>query len=280
MIASSNYSEAQLVDLAKQLPSGPRLMAEIGQMLRDPSTDTDEIIHVLRRDAAMVARILRVANSAAFARTEPIGSIEEAVLTIGFAEVHRVVGAIAAFQLGDRPLSLHGISGARFRENALLTACVMKQFANLTGLDPQAFYTAGMLRTLGIILMEREASRNARSVQPLKSSGNQDLMAWQRKNWGVDSSAVTAKILRHWNMPGEIAAAVECHLIPSEFPAREATLLRLAAAVTAREGYGLQGESLGDETESCNQANLDPEAFEDAVGRAKLEFNAVHNSVA
>ena len=77
MIASSNYSEAQLVDLAEQLPSGPRLMAEIGQMLRDPSTDTDEIINVLRRDAAMVARILRVANCAAFARAEPIGSIEE-----------------------------------------------------------------------------------------------------------------------------------------------------------------------------------------------------------
>lgn len=280
MIASSTYSEAQLLDLAKQLPSGPRLMAEIGQMLRDPSTDTDEIIGVLRRDAAMVARILRVANSAAFARVEPIGSIEEAVLAIGFAEVHRVVGTIAAFQMADQPLRLHGISGARFRENALLTACVMKQFAALTGLDAQAFYTAGMLRTLGMILLEREAIRRARSVPLLTTSGETDLMTWQRKHWGVDSSAVTAKILRHWNMPGEIAAAVECHLIHSDFPAREAILLRLAAAVTAREGYGIQGEVLGQEADACKLAELGKEAFEDAVGRARIEFNAIHNLVA
>ena len=92
-------------------------MAEIGQMLRDPSTDTDEIINVLRRDAAMVARILRVANSAAFARAEPIGSIEEAVLTIGFAEVHRVVGAIAASYEALNDTALAKADIARIIEN-------------------------------------------------------------------------------------------------------------------------------------------------------------------
>ena len=52
------------------------------------------------------------------------------------------------------------------------------------------------------------------------------------------------------------------------------------ATVNYREGYGLQGESLGDEMEGCKQADLSPETFEDAVGRAKLEFHAVHNSIA
>lgn len=254
-------------------------MAEIGLMLRNPSTDTDEIIGVLRRDPAMVARILRVANSAAFARTEPIGAIEEAVLAIGFSEIHRVVGTVAAFQMADQPMRLHGISGARFRENALLTACLMKYFGQAVGLDAQTFYTAGMLRTLGIIVLERDVMRHPRVVPPFKTSGEPDLMTWQRKYWGIDSSVITAKILRHWNMPGEIAAAVECHLIHSEYPAQEASLLRLAACVASREGFGLSGESLGVEEHARTQGNLSVEAFEMAISRAVTEFNAAHKLV-
>lgn len=248
-------------------------------MLRNPGTGNDEIIGVLRRDPAMVARILRVANSAAFARVEPIGSIEEAVLAVGFSEIHRVVGTVAAFQLADQPMRLHGISGARFRENALLTACLMKYFGQAAGLDAQAFYTAGMLRTLGIIVLEREVMRHPRVVPPFKSSGEPDLMSWQRKYWGIDSSAITARILRHWNMPGEIAAAVECHLIHSDYPAREASLLRLAACVAAREGFGISGESLGLEDRARAQGDLPLEAFEMAISRAMTEFKAAHNLV-
>jgi HD-like signal output (HDOD) protein len=279
LTASSQYTEAQLLELSNELPSGPRLLAEINGMLRDPSTDNDEIISVLRRDPALVARLLRVANSAVFARPEPIGAVEEAVMAIGFAEVHRVVGAMAATQLADRPLRLHGISGTRFRENALFTACLTQHLAQVSGLDPQSFYTAGMLRTLGIIVLEQQVARSPRIIPPFKSSGEADLFTWQRRHWGLDSSFVTARILRHWNMPGELAAAVECHLLSSNFPAREAALLRLAALITHREGYGLGGEVLGIEDQARVDADLSPEALDAAVERAKLDFHAMHHSV-
>ena len=128
-------------------------------------------------------------------------------------------------------------------------------------------------------LVEREVMRYPRIVPPFRTSGESDLMTWQRKHWGIDSSAITAKLLRHWNMPGEIAAAVECHLIQSEFPAREASLLRLAACVASREGYGISGESLGHEENAREQGKLSTGQFDDAVGRAVTEFNSAHNLV-
>lgn len=278
-MASTPYPEAQLLEIARQLPSGPRILTEIAVMLRNPKTEVEELIEVLKRDSAMVARVLRVANSAAFVRSEPIGSIEEAILAIGFSEVHRVAGTVAAAQLADQPLPLHGISGSRFRENALLTACVMQQFGLVCGLDAQTSYTVGMLRTLGIIVLERQVARQPRIVTPFKTSGEPNLLTWQRKHWGIDGSFVTARILRHWNMPGEIAAAVECHLLPSAFPAREAALLRLAALVADRLSYGLSGEGLGAEEEARQQGGLSQAMYDRAVERALLAFNSMHSSV-
>ncbi|WP_415909370.1 HDOD domain-containing protein [Oleiharenicola sp. Vm1] len=62
-----------LHDLAQQLPAGPRLLAELGRLVRAPETDAREVVALLRRDASLVSRLLRMANSAAYARAEPIG---------------------------------------------------------------------------------------------------------------------------------------------------------------------------------------------------------------
>ena len=98
---SSVVGDAELVRVAQDLPAGPRLLVELGQLIRDPRTDAADVIALLRQDASLVARIIRMANSVAYARAEPAGSIEEAVAGVGFREVHRLVGAVAATQLHD-----------------------------------------------------------------------------------------------------------------------------------------------------------------------------------
>ena len=45
------------------------------------------ITALLRQDTALVARLIRMANSAVYGRAEPAGSIEEALACIGFREV-------------------------------------------------------------------------------------------------------------------------------------------------------------------------------------------------
>ena len=74
MIAPVFTAEAVLA-AAQKLPSGPRLVVELGQAIRNPNVDTDDIVKLVRQDAALVARLLRVANSPFYARSEPAGSI-------------------------------------------------------------------------------------------------------------------------------------------------------------------------------------------------------------
>jgi len=60
----------------------------------------DDITSRLRMDPSLTARLIRIANSAAFASSEPVASVEDAVTLIGFDEVHRLVDSRCWSALG------------------------------------------------------------------------------------------------------------------------------------------------------------------------------------
>lgn len=279
MSSSHVFTEVQFLDLAQQLPAAPRLLSELGRLVRQPETDAPEVVALLRRDAGLVSRLLRMANSAAYARVEPIGSIEEAVMAVGFTEVHRLVGALASVQLTDHPLELLGVVPARLRGNALFTATLMEEFGRRAQLDCHGCYTAGLLRTLGKVVLERAAEREAAHIAPFAASGEPSAALWERKNWGFDSAQVTALVLRHWQMPEEIVTAIEFHGNPLGREDRPPHLLRLAVAVVGRDGYGLPGEETQVEPEMIAAAGLEEPQFANAVSHAEETFKRLRASI-
>lgn len=271
--------EALWLDCAQQLPAAPRLLAELGRVVRSSSAGADDVVALLRRDAAIVSRLLRMANSAAQARAEPVVSIEEAVLAIGFTEVHRLVGALAAEQISDRPLTLHGVSAAAFRGNALFVATLMEELGARARLDPHACYTTGLLRTIGLPVLARAAERSGASTPPFAASGEASVAVWERQYWGIDSWNLAARLLQEWNFPPELVAALEHHETPGGNPEPAVHLLRLAVSVAARDGYGLPGENARMDEAGVAAAGLSSGQFSGACERAEETFKRLRASV-
>lgn len=279
MTTACAFSEVLFLDLAQQLPAAPRLLAELGRLVRASETDAADIVSLLRRDAALVSRILRIANSAAYARVAPIGGIEEAILAVGFGEVHRLVGALAAVQLSDQPLMRHGVNSVCYRANSLFTATLMEELGSRAGLDAHACYTIGLLRSMGKLVLERAADRENVVVPEFAASGEASVAAWQRRHWGIDGWDLTARVLHHWQLPAEIVAAIEHHESPAARPEPVVHLLQLAAAVAARDGYGLPGEQPRWDAETIAAANLTEKQFNFAVERAEETFKRLRASI-
>jgi len=279
MSTSGTFSEALFQQLAQQLPASPRLLVELGRLVRTPETDANEVVALLRRDTSLVSRVLRMANSAAYARVEPIGAIEDAVVAVGFGEVHRLVGALASEQLSDKPLALHGVSAARYRENSLFVATLMEELAAPARLDAHACYTTGLLRTLGEVVLEQAAQHEGVQLTSLAASGEPRLEAWQRRNWGVDGWQATAIVLRHWQFPEEIVVAIEYHGHPEDRPEPIVHLLQIAAACAAKDRYALPGECPRMDAETLTRAGLTMEQCRRAVERAERTFMRLRASV-
>jgi HD-like signal output (HDOD) protein len=272
MIALS-FSDAELIHVAQELPSAPRLLVELGPLIRNTRTDSRDVVALLRRDPGLVARILRMANSAAYGRAEPAGSLEEAVAGIGFSEVHRLVGAVAALQLADQSMPLYGVAGANVRQNALLVAVTMEALAEECGEEPRSCYTVGLLRSIGKMALEMLAKRGP-EIQSLAESGAGSLEDWERNSFGTTNCEVAEKILVHWRMPHETVIAIKHHYHPAGKHNPVIHLLTLAATSAGDRCYGLPGEEnvLRATPENFTRAGLDERTYRKACECAQRTF--------
>lgn len=280
MIASAPSRET-LLRVAKNLPAAPRILAQLGKLVRDGHTDIDDVTTLLKRDAALTARIIRIGNSAVYAHAGALASLDEGVARIGLNEVYRLTALAAAAQLAESELPFYGIGGAQFRENALLTALVMEQLAVPAALDGGAAYTAGLLRSVGKIALDRWL-RGPGSInsQNFIDHGAGDIEAWETAHAGLTGSEAANHILTDWNFPETTIAAVRDHYRP-EATARLTTLLNLAAGAAERCGHGWPGEWAFWEDVPAKLAavGIDADDLDVATRRALELFGPVRSAV-
>jgi HD-like signal output (HDOD) protein len=279
MIAST-LSQAKLMTVATELPAGPRILALLGRRLFDFNTDLSVISDLIRCDPALTARIVRIANSVAYRGEIPLASLEEALARVGFIEVYRLTGIVAVAQISESALPLYGITGAQFRENSLLTALLMEQLAGAAGLDAQAAYTAGLLRSIGKIALNRLVVA-AGASHNYEVEGQGPLAAWETEVVGMSNCEAAAQILAEWRFPPEMVAAISGHYMPDDSESALASLLNLAAGAAERCGHGWPGEFSywGPSPEALTATGLDDAQLDEATRCALEKFGPIRAAV-
>lgn len=262
-----------LLTVANAMPPSPGILAQLGRVILDPASDLSGIAEMLKRDAALTARIIRISNSAVYNTGEPYASLEAALARVGMKEVYRMAGFAAVTQLADQRLAHYGISGGQLRENALLCALVMESLARPMGLDPRGAYTAGLLRSTGKIALDR-------MVLQVRPAGG-ELADWERAVAGVDNCEAAAIVLHAWRFPAETVEAIRLHYRLDPAGPRLAQALNLAAGAAERGGCVLPGESTYWERPAEKLAALGVEEgdLDDALLQALEKFAEVRAAI-
>ncbi len=272
-------SREALLHVVKTLPAAPQILAQLGRLLLDINSDLADITLLLKRDAALTARIIRISNSALYNTGLPFASLEEALARVGYTEVYRLTGFAAVAQLADQHLAVYGVNGVQLRENALLTALIMEAAAPAADLDEREAYTAGLLRSTGKVAIDRLTKGGGARFE---AGTNDGLAAWETAYVGMTNVEAAAMILDEWRFPTDTVEAIRDHYLeePSAFALTH--LLHLAAGAAERRGMGLPGEGrYWDVTpEKLAAAGLTAAQFEAALGKAFDQFQSVRSAVA
>lgn len=280
MIATP-ISRETLLHVVKALPAAPRILAELGHLLLDPNSEMDAITALLRCDTALTARIIRISNSAFYNTGQPYASLEEALARVGYTEVYRLTGFAAVSQISEAELRLYRISGTQLRENSLLTALLMEVLGRRVGLDHRAAYTAGLLRSVGKIALDR-VTRNGPTIAKYDPEQSGPLAKWEAQAIGTTSCEAAAIILKEWRFPLDTMKAIRDFYLLAPDPSPLAELLNLAAGTAERAGYGLPGES--DYWRACpvtiNGEEINETDLDEMLQQALEAFRAVRAAVA
>jgi HD-like signal output (HDOD) protein len=190
--------------------------------------------------------VLQLSNGAFYGFKQRCGSLDEAVNRLGFREVYRQVGVIAAQQLFCGELVVHRVSAQLAWENSVTCALAMEWLARHRQGDDANAYAIGLLRPVGKIVLNRVLIERptvwcvypGEAVEPA-------VHMWELRMFGLSAPEVAAILMENWKFPQAMCDAVRHHLEPMRIPGVpiEAYWLNLAGWVATKIGKGLPGES-------------------------------------
>lgn len=239
---SLSITPESLLGIAQSFPSTPQILADLGVLLKNPDVELKVVAQQLKRDLALTARLIRLANCAALAQAEPVASVETAVNLAGVQEVHRLVGVAVLDQFDEGGLAAYGIPSWRLRENALFSALLIEQLAKPAGKYPATAYTIGLLRSIGKLGLDRLARTHAPDARFSHEVGG-GVAEWERNVFGMTNGEAAKTIMNSWRFPGETVKVIGEHYAPAGRHLPLTHLLNLAANIAEKIGYGLPGET-------------------------------------
>lgn len=262
-----------IIALGNKLAPAAATFGRLRTLLQDPETDLGEIVQLIRVDSALSFHVVRMSNSVLFGLRERTDSLDAAVGRVGLKEIFRLVGLAAAQQVCQQDLRTYRLPAQRLWENAVATAAAAEVLASRGGRDVGLAYSAGLLRTLGRVILD-----GARSGQIYPGEKEWPLVTdWERKTFGVTSAEVSTILLEHWRFPGEVVESMRRHFDPLADPEASnvgACVLNLACGVAARFGLDLPGEAgnWNCSTAKLTLAGVSEADLEECATRARAHY--------
>jgi HD-like signal output (HDOD) protein len=170
------------------------------------------------------------------------------------------------------------------RDNILYVASATEALARLNGMDPRAAYTAGLLRMLGQMVLDRACRGQVHATQRYTAGRWPSFSAWEGSLFGVNSCEVTALILDEWRFPAELGIAIRSHYLArsTDWDRPLAVLLNVANGLAHRVNRSCAGEARWWEItpEKLSATGLTEDDLENAVAATELAFDAATAALA
>lgn len=221
------------------LPPTAQVLARLQGLLADPNSDLGDVAILLRLDAAMTTRVIKISNSTWFGRGQPCHTIEEAVNRIGFREVFQVVSLAASSAVVAQPLSAYGRGAIRTWRESVACALAGELIAEGLGEDTSVSFMNGLLHAIGRQAFNKYAATAGKTLLdegfPLEFSGAEFVML------GFTQADAGACMLKKWNFPVENVEAVRHQYDPLDAPEpydRLASILYAARLLCTAVGGG------------------------------------------
>lgn len=211
----ASVSLPDLLDRISDISGLPAVTQRVVAVINDPASSAGTLEHAINYDPTLVARIMRVANSAYYARESRVASIHSAVVLLGFDVIRTVVLAASVADLFREKLTLVGYSRAGLWEHLVSVGAVSRMVTRRIGAgDPEESFVAGMMHDVGVILLDQYAHPwFVRAVEAAQQRGIA-LHEAEAELLGFDHALVGGQLAEAWNFAAPICSTIAHHHAP------------------------------------------------------------------
>lgn len=149
------------------LPTLPEIALRVRQTADDPKVSLAQMAEVIAQDAALSARMMKVANSAFMGRSIKVSTLSQAVTRIGLSQIKNIATAMALEQLFvSEYKQVQQQLDKLWRDNiqvaAIAVACLKSYQANQPNckLSPDVMTLCALVHNIGALAVITEAERH------------------------------------------------------------------------------------------------------------------------
>ncbi|MCI5064838.1 HDOD domain-containing protein [bacterium] len=252
---SSGKDWREIVAWVGDLPPMPQVAAQAISMVEDPETTAQKLTDLLSKDAALAARVLKIANSAMFSRQREIKTLNQAVMVIGFKALKGIIVAATLRQLNKR----FGNTEKMVWENSMATAmCATLIARKLKKRYVDEIFLLGLLHSLGqiVFLSQTDTSKDYKLVLNKIQETGCDYATAEQEIFGFAHPLIGALVAKKWNFSPETCQVILHYrdpiegAAPTEEQEEKIAIVRLSDAIAHRaeigspEGYTPQDEDI------------------------------------
>lgn len=197
------------------LPVLPEVALQAMRLADNPDWDLKKLDVTIRRDQALAARFLRLANSAFFGARCSVTTLDRAINLVGITRVRSVLLASALEGLHESRKS--NFKGKVLWEHALATGCVSQHLATKHRLcDPEEAFMAGLLHDIGRPVMDHVFKPQYAEVIEMVATGvAASFLSAEQRVFRFDHTDVGFVVVTAWDFPSAIAEAIRFHHDPT-----------------------------------------------------------------
>jgi HD-like signal output (HDOD) protein len=209
-LVESGLKFEKVVHLIRQissLPALPETVNRVRHAMDDVETSTDDMAKIISNDPSLAAKVISLANSAAYSFTHRVDTIERATALLGLREVY---GAVLASAVIDYFKEGKHFNHKKFWKRSMVCATACKLIAKVKRVQGvSGLFAAGLMSEIGRAVLAEIAPKQYGEVD--QELPEDEIIRIENELFGLAHPEVGFLLADGWGLPAEISEPIRFH---------------------------------------------------------------------
>ena len=259
-----SFNKIDIKTLVNQrIPPSPGGLLRLSELLKDINSSNRKIVEAISYEPALVAKILRLANSPIYAFEKEVLSVESALSAIG----NQMISDIVMLEFGARTVK-SGTEQSEAEKNmwvhSMAVAVIAREISQTLGMRGlEEAFICGLLHDFGKFLLLNHDPKGYLEIMTIRDE--EAMLKNERHKYGYSHTEVGALVAQRWELHEQICQSIFDHHNPhlASQPTLIAHIIDVADQIANANGYGIRDEKAEtlSESHSVKKLRLDEDAI-------------------